>query len=430
MGKKIFKILSILFILGCIGFYGYRLVHYYKIYSTNSSWEEAEKTPLYKKIIVNSYVNNDLSTLDDGYVYNYKNDKNYVKYSGNLWRIESIESDGRIRLVAVNNGPVISNSTPFKESLISKYLNDSNSVIYRNLDNPDSYLAKTSVCLDDIEDTENITCNKKEDYLIGIPSMNDYKITGGIEGYIKNDKEFWLSNVNDKSQYYVSEEGEVKKTKVTHQYEILPIITLSNEVNYNTGDGSIEDPYVVGELVPSVLGQKGINEYVSFHDQVWKIIDQDDIGTKIVLDGVLEDKRTFDKKYNTFESSKINTYLNGDYYNSFSAEEKEKIVKGKWYIGKYVSENGYDYNSIYEKNYEANVGLLNINDLGLLEYSNAWTLTPSDAKKDVIYTIGSDGSVYLDSANKTKYVRPVLYLDSNIQVTGGKGSKEEPYVME
>lgn len=430
MVKKIFKIFSILFILGCIGFYGYRLVHYYNIYSKNSSWEEAETTPLYKKIITNSYVNNDLSTLNDGYVYNYKSDKNYVKYSGNLWRIETIESDGKIRLISVNNGPVMTNSTPFNESFISKYLNDVNSVIYRNLDNPDSYLAKTSVCLDDIADTENITCDQKEDYLIGIPSMNDYKITGGIEGFIKNNKEFWLSNVNEKSQYYISDTGEVKKTKVTHQYEILPVITLSNEVNYNKGDGSIENPYIVGEEVPNFLNQKGINEYVSFADKVWKIIDQDDLGTKVVLDGTLEDKMTFDKKYNTFKGSKIDTYLNGTYYKSFSEEDRGKIVKGKWYIGKYVSDNGYDYNSIYESSYEAYVGLLNVNDLGLLEYNSVWTLTPSDGGKDVIYTTSSDGNVYTDSVKKTRYVRPVLYLDSNIEIKGGNGSKEEPYVME
>ena len=40
IGKLLFKIFSILFMLGCIIYYGYRLVHYYKIYSTNSNWEE------------------------------------------------------------------------------------------------------------------------------------------------------------------------------------------------------------------------------------------------------------------------------------------------------------------------------------------------------------------------------------------------------
>ena len=69
-----------------------------------------------------------------------------------------------------------------------------------------------------------------------------------------------MSNVDDKTQYYVSEEGEVKKTKVTHQYQILPIITLSNEVNYNNGDGSVDNPYIVGEVVPSVLNLKRIRK--------------------------------------------------------------------------------------------------------------------------------------------------------------------------
>ena len=120
MGKKIFKICSVLFILVCIAFYGYRFYHYYNIYHKNSNWNEVEHTALHKAVLTNSYVNNDLSKLDDGYVYNYKNDRNYVKYSGNLWRIEKIESDGKIRLIALNSGPVLSNSSVFKESFIFK----------------------------------------------------------------------------------------------------------------------------------------------------------------------------------------------------------------------------------------------------------------------------------------------------------------------
>lgn len=430
MGKKIFKIFSILFILACIGFYGYRLVHYYKIYSTNSDWEETELTPLYKKVINNSYTNNDLSNLDNEYVYNYKNNNNYVKYSGILWRIEKISEDGKIRLISTENASVVTNSSPFEESFISKYLNDDKNVIYRNLDSPDSYLEKTEVCLDNISDMENITCKNNKEYLIGIPSIKDYQLSGGIEGYIKSDVEYWLSNVLDESQYYVTSEGEVKKTKVTHQYQIKPVITLSNEVSYSEGDGSIEYPYIVGEKKLDVLNQKFVNEFVSFNDQVWKIIDQDDIGTKLALDGVLENKMVFDKKYNTFSSSKLFKYLNGDYYNSFSESNKEKMVKGKWYTGLFTSEDGYDYNSIYKDSVESYIGLLNINDIGILDYENVFTLTPSDSKKDVIYTIGSDKTIYLDSAKKNKNIRPVIYLNPNTKIVSGNGSKEEPYVME
>ncbi len=430
MAKKIFKILSILFILACIGFYGYRFYYYYNIYHKNSNWNEVEHIALYKTVLKNSYINNDLSQLDDGYIYNYKNDNNYVKYSGSLWRIERIYEDGKIRLIGLNSGPVLSNSAVFKESFISKYLNNENSVIYRNLEDPDIYLSKTSVCLDNIDDIENITCNETEEYLFGIPSISDYQLTGGLEGFIKSDREFWLSNMSEESQYYISDTGEVKKTKVLHHYEILPIITLSGEVEYSYGDGSLENPYAVGNPGTSYLNQKGINEYISFNEKVWKIIDQDEIGTKVVLDGVLENKRIFDKKYNKFESSDIYKYLNGDYYKSFSDELKEKIIKGKWYTGVYTSSNEYDYNSIYESSIEAYVGLLNINDLGLLEYENVYTLTPSDSKNSVIFTVASDNTVYADSVSRNKNIRPVLYLDSNSKIVSGKGSKEEPYVVE
>ena len=429
IGKRIFKIFSILFIIGCICYYGYRLVHYYRIFSTNSNWEEAEVILLYNKIINNSYINKDLSKLDDGYVYNYKSSNNYVKYSGMLWRIEKVESDGRIRLVATNTASNLSNSTTFSESSISKYLDDEESIIYRNLVSPESYLVKTEVCTDEISDLENITCNNIKEFLVGIPSINDYYISGGIDGYISSDKEFWLSNVYEKAQYYINEDGEVKKTKVIHHYEILPVITLSNEVPYSSGTGSIDDPYVVGEQTLDILGSKGINEYVSFNDQVWKIIDQDSIGTKIVLDGVLETKKAFDSRYNnSFEKSDIYKYLNNDFYDSI--EDKDKIVEGTWYVGLYTSNDDYDYKTIYGTKFNANVGLLNMNDISLRDYKNTLTLTPSDSSSYVIYTISSDGQVYVDSSAKVKGVRPVLYLDSNTGILSGNGSKDEPYEME
>ena len=142
------------------------------------------------------------------------------------------------------------------------------------------------------------------------------------------------------------------------------------------------------------------------------------------------DGRTYDISKNQDGSVVAISSLNNNYYNSFSDADKEKIVKGKWFVGAFTSDDGYDYESVYTNSIEAYVGLLSINDLGLLEYNNVWTLTPSTSKNDVIYTVGSDGTVYSDSIGKTKYVRPVLYLDSNIKITDGKGSKEEPYVVE
>ncbi len=429
IGKLLFKIFSILFMLGCIIYYGYRLVHYYKIYSTNSNWEEVEVILLHEKIVNNSYINKDLSKLDDGFIYNYESSNNYVKYSGMLWRLEKIESDGRIRLVATNTASNLANSATFSDSPISKYLNDEESNIYRNFVSPDSYLVKTEVCTDEIADLENITCNDIKEYLVGIPSINDYYITGGIDGYISADKEFWLSNVLEKAQYYINSDGEVKKTKVVHNYETLPIITLSSDVPYNGGSGTLEDPYIVGEKVSDTLGGKGLNEYVSFNNQVWKIIDQDDIGTKIVLDGVLESKRVFETQYkNVFANSAIYKYLNNEYYNSI--EDKEKIVEGTWYVGVYTSNNDFDYKSIYENKVNAYVGLLNMNDISLRDYNDVMTLTPSDSSAYVIYSVSVDGQINADYSVKSQNIRPVVYLDSNIKVINGDGSKDEPYEME
>ena len=137
----------------------------------------------------------------------------------------------------------------------------------------------------------------------------------------------------------------------------------------------------------------GLNERVSFNNQVWKIIDQDSIGTKIVLDGVLDEKRVFETKYkNVFAESVIYKYLNNEYYESI--EDKDKIVEGTWYVGVYTSNNDFDYKSIYDNKITAKVGLLNMNDISLRDYNSVMTLTPSDSSAYVIYSVSTDGQIH------------------------------------
>ncbi len=427
MGKKIFKIFSIIFLLACICFYGYRLVHYYKVFNTKE--EVTTYTYLHKKIINNSYINGDLLKNDEEYIYNSKYTNNYVKYSGLLWQIISISLDGEIKMVSKDNLLVLANSSKEDKSIIYEYLNDKATPLYRNLEAADAYLSNTKVCTDIIEDVDNPTCDKSEDYLIGILSINDYILTGGSDGFVKAQYSYWLSNMKDENRYYyVNEEGKIKSTKVAHNYGIKPVITLNNEVYYSSGTGSLEDPYIIGEKDDNFLNQKHINEFVSFNNQTWKIIDQDSIGTKIMLNGVLEDKRYFDKKTNLYTSSSIYKYLNNDYYNSL--ENKDMLVKGKFYIGYYNSNNNYDYKSIYENEVEAYVGLPSLNDLYVMDYTGIYTLTPVYDGSKTIYVLSSDNTIYTDRIHINRSVRPVLYLNSNLKVKGGSGSEEDPYVLE
>lgn len=429
MIKKIFKITSMVIILALVAFYGYRLIHYYKIYNPKTiTNNKLEKVYLHKKIINNSYTDGSLIQNGTEYIYDGTATNNYLKYSGMLWQIISINENREIKMILKDNLKVMANNETFDNSYIKEYLNNENNYLYKELESPDAYLVDTTVCLDNITDMEELTCNQKGKYKIGIASLNDYALTGGINGFLNNNTNFWLSNYNDDSYYYVSKDNEIEMTKISHIYGIRPVVTLNSKILYTGGEGTISNPYILSEGRINILNQKFINSYVYFADKTWKIIEQAATGTKIVLNDALETKMIYDKKIINYEESAIYKYLNEDFYNSIS--NKEKIIKGSWYTGYYNALNNYDYKSIYEKKVDAYVGLLNINDFFVSEYHSIYTLTPLSETSRAVYTITEDGLVYSDDIYRERYIRPVIYLDSNMEIKSGSGLLDDPYILE
>lgn len=428
MNKKIFKIGSIVVIVGLIIFYGYRLIHYYKIYNPKGSSDEVVQTLLSKKIINESYVNNNLVLSNDVYNYIGKTTNNYLKYSGMLWQIISINKEKEIKIVLKDNLVNLVNNDSFDKSYIKDYLIDETSNLYKNLESPEAYLTDTLVCLDEVTDIEELTCNTSKKYKIGLLSLNDYAITGGINGFLNNDSDFWLSNYNADALYYVSSNNQIETTKVNHNYGVRPVVTLNKDILFIGGSGTIDDPYLLGEEKNPILNQKNINEYISFSNKTWKIIAQEDIGTKVLLNEPLQEKMIFAKKENLYKDTSIYDYLNKDFYNNL--ENKDKIIKGNWYVGYYNNTNNYNYKSIYESKIEGYVGLLNLNDFFINTYSNTFTLTPVSENSRTVYVVNDDNQVYGDTVNKNRNIIPVIYLDSNMQIKSGTGSLEDPYIME
>ena len=58
-----------------------------------------------------------------------------------------------------------------------------------------------------------------------------------------------------------------------------------------------------------------------------------------------------------------------------------------------------------------------------------WTLAPYSAYAYYVFSVRTDGIVYITNANSTSAVRPALFLKSNIQVDKGTGAKSDPYTL-
>ena len=231
------------------------------------------------------------------------------------------------------------------------------------------------------------------------------------------------------------------------------------------------------------------DNYVSFNNELWRIMGLIDGTIKIIkstaLPIVTQDNGTMigtgegflwnynpqsGKLFNNWDGSTLQTYLNGTYYNSIDSIYKKMILEGTYYLGgsadtaerfDITAQEYYDLERDNTAIYPGNpasikqyIGLMYPSDYGyaagsncittaLLEFDNCYTndyLFTGDGEwlqspsrwdyEDVAYIMG-DGSVNLIglSYRVSLPVRPVLYLNTNVQITGGTGTESNPYTL-
>ena len=174
----------------------------------------------------------------------------------------------------------------------------------------------------------------------------------------------------------------------------------------------------------------------------------------------------------------LNRYLNGAYYNSLLSEYKNMIESVKYYLGGYSSFTSITTQDIY--NYERKkivsvpsygeeiiatwLGKLSLmyasdygyassncenkklqdvnsttNDLRICNDTNwlynikkdEWLLPRifgADSSSGT-FTLSTKGYISADVINNPNFVRPTLYLNSYIQITGGNGTSANPYTL-
>ena len=163
--------------------------------------------------------------------------------------------------------------------------------------------------------------------------------------------------------------------------------------------------------IPYVSAASKVNDVVQFGDYNWYVINKSDNGVTLLMKDNLENKKYNDSKTaTTWENCTLRTYLNGEFYNSFSAEDKAKIVK--------TTNTNPDNGSVSGgNNTEDYIYLLSIDEANALDSnvrdnSSWWWLRSPGLHSDYaafVYEGGyvdSDGSrVYFESG-----VRPVLNL--------------------
>ena len=173
---------------------------------------------------------------------------------------------------------------------------------------------------------------------------------------------------------------------------------------------------------------------------------------------------------NWAKPSLLNAYLNNSYYNSLTMNAQSMIDDAKYYLGGYIIDTNItkDLMYSYERKitgsdyyYQSNpnhvlskIALMYLSDYGysadqncehILEDYDAfdctnnnwlylgddeWTLSQIALDYYSAVVISSDGGLTLLMQVDWVYaVRPVLYLSSDVMITGGSGTSSDPYIL-
>ena len=232
--------------------------------------------------------------------------------------------------------------------------------------------------------------------------------------------------------------------------------------------------------------------YVTFNNEVWRILGvfPTDDGTGKIENRIklIRNESIGDKYWNTISSNNwttatLNTELNTTYLNSLDSTSKNMIGNTKYYLGgkEVTYNNGYADTPLQFYSYErktqnttsnefyygtnpnswvGKLGLMYLSDYGYASSNcenkkiwddsnpsndiracngtnwlynikaNEWLLPQDASYSSDAFLVGSDGFANYGYVRDGQFaVRPVLYLISSVQITGGNGTSSSPYTL-
>lgn len=422
--KKNYKRWEIIFIITSISVitiiffvYLFRLIYYYRLehvkYKVNT---------LIQELTSNVTSSNDgLYILDEeNYFYKGVDVNNYVWYSGNLYRIVSINGTD-IKLISDTNLTSASwgKSNKFNESYIYTWLNDteeSSSIFLTSIFNHQVYLKEFSNCNSSI----NTSCTSTDKYLVSLLTRSEYLNAGGKLSYLYNESNYWIiDDTNEIEKAYVFKEGgigsETAETTLA-SYGIRPVITINGNITNFKGSGTKDDPYNIVDELGMTLSEKKIGEYVTYGGYTFRLLEKQDEGVKLILDGVLED-------VNVSYDDSIN-YLNNNFKNKFN-----DLATCTYYSGKYGTNTSYDYKNTYTGSGTGSIGLPSIGDLYIVNGEEYWLSNTYDINTSLAYRLNSNSTIIADTKTSQHGIKPVLCVKKDMNIISGDGTKNSPYVL-
>ena len=128
---------------------------------------------------------------------------------------------------------------------------------YINYANQEKLGPDLSCSLNDSFNVEGTKGNEKLTYPVGLITLDEVLLGGGINGsanmlyYLYTGQAYWTMSPSDESDWFtaagtaVTSYGEINRNGINNEYGVRPVINLDPDKITFTGNGTMQDPYVI-----------------------------------------------------------------------------------------------------------------------------------------------------------------------------------------
>ena len=441
-------------------------------------YDELIPSDLYRKMLIEAAPNLTEPDVDGTRYLQGDVTNNYVWYSGKLWRIVGLNSDGTVKLVTQGNMTTIawdtsSTNTDYSTSQIRNWLkNEFLPTINQDLITESIWDYTT---YEEFPTTKLTPTNTVTDK-VGLLTIYDYAMTGGTTDentsstFLNNGYYWWtMSPRTSGSNVWGGDYlGYASNYNPAYSDGVRPSVNLRSDIRISKGSGRKESPYILEGDAETGKANDSLNtrisgEYIRFNNVLYRIVGTEEVNGKLLTKVTMADysvnnntigsvafgantsEITFSPSYgiglyleNWYQANSGNTdyattYIS-DAYKTMIATASDGVV---WYAGPDSGGTGDDYTKAKTGTpISATIGLGRYGEMFSSQFRDGygssietWLMTKYSSSDVWCVTPDGDAAYYsLDYIIK-RGVRPSFYLKSDVKIVSGNGQPDEPYEL-